>query len=242
MKNQTERKASAAVSWLGSPLHPYEDRFRLLPKEIPLVGKADRGELFAVFDGISSAPKGMGAAQAMADSLLAWFREPDRWVPSEGGLSQLLHEANQTIFDWGLEPGTSRPIGGCAGSVAWVHQGQLAIFHAGDTLALLLRPDQRPRLLTRAHEIDGALDRYFGLGRHLTIDIERVPLEEGDLVLLMSDGVTKAFGASEAADLVQAVFDRCNDHGRATEELVARSRAKGSLDDITALIIEFMDE
>jgi serine/threonine protein phosphatase PrpC len=184
----------------------------------------------------------MGAAQTMADSLLPWFREADLWALTSQGLNALLHEANQAIFDWGLEPGTGRPLGGCAGSVAWIYQGKLTVFHAGDTVAMLLRPGHRPRLLTRAHEIDGALDRYFGIGRHLRIDVEATNVEDGDMVLLMSDGVTKVFSTTEAADLIREVYDRCGAIGRAAEELVVRSRGKGSADDITVMVIEVIDE
>ena len=63
--NNTERKGCAAVSWLKnakSTRKPYEDRYRLLTKDIPLVGKSGRGELFAVLDGIGGAPRGMAAA------------------------------------------------------------------------------------------------------------------------------------------------------------------------------------
>lgn len=72
---QTETRGCAAVSWLKSPKHPYEDRYRLLTSDIVLVSRAHRGELFGVFDGIGSAPMGMAVAQAMADSQAAFLFE-----------------------------------------------------------------------------------------------------------------------------------------------------------------------
>lgn len=102
----TEQRGPAAVSWSKGTKHRvYEDRYRVLSWGIPLVAKANRGELFAVFDGIDSALRGMSAAQEMADCLVRFYREPDAINCSAAGLQQLLMEANQAISDWGFIPG-----------------------------------------------------------------------------------------------------------------------------------------
>lgn len=238
---QTETRGCAAVSWLKSPKHAYEDRYRLLTKDIPVVGQSGRGELFGVMDGIGSAPLGMAAAQAMADSLANFFRRPDLYSADWQGLYKLLHETNVSILGWGFMEGTERPLGGCAGTVAWLHDSRLTLCHAGDTVGLLIRDGQEPRQLTRLHEIHGDIYRYFGLGEQLEIDVQTCAVEEGDLVLLMSDGVTKAFSTTEAAHLASEIYGKTGDIAAAAEELVTRSRSKKSNDDITALVIEIED-
>ena len=238
---QTETRGCSAVSWLKSPKHPYEDRYRLLTKDIALVSRTKRGELFGVFDGIGSAPKGMAAAQAMADCLVDFFRRPSLYPADWQGFYKLLHETNVSIFNWGFMEGTDRPLGGCAGTIAWLRDDQLTLFHAGDTVALLLRDGQEPRQLTRLHDIHGDIYRYFGLGKTLEIDVQSCAVEEGDLVLLMSDGVTKAYSTTEAANLVMDIYGKSGDIATAAEELATRSRSKGSNDDITALAIEIED-
>lgn len=242
--NNTERKGNAAVSWLKnakSTRKPYEDRYRLLSKDIPLVGRSGRGELFAVLDGIGGAPRGMQAAQAIADCLLDFYRKPDEITPDAAGLNLLLLQTNQTINDWGCMAGTDRPLGGAAGTIAWIHDQKLTLFHAGDTAGILLREKSPPHLLTGLHEYDGGITRYFGLGRHLEIEVKTLPLEEGNLILLVSDGVTKAYSTTEAANLVQEIFDKTGDICTAVQELVMRSRSKRSSDDITAMVIEVLD-
>lgn len=238
MPEQTERKEKAAVSWLASPSHPYEDRYRLLSRDIPLVAKSGRGELFAVCDGISTAPLGMSAAQAVADSLLAFYRDPAGHPVTQEGLEQILSQSNQTIFNWGFRDGSDSPKGGCVATVAWLYEEQLTLFHAGDTVGMLLRPGDEATVLTSVHETDGFVSRYFGMGDALQLQIVHTPIEEGDVVLLMSDGVTKRFSPAEAASLVWEIFDGSGDLGRAAEELVNRSRLRGSTDDITVLLIE----
>jgi PPM family protein phosphatase len=228
-----EQKGNAAVSWVKGTKHKfYEDRYRLLPKEVPLVKKAGRGELFAVFDGIGSAPKGMNAAQEICDRLPDFFRD-GQYPCSWGGMNQLLLDANRDINAWGMMPGTDRPLGGCAGTVVWLYGLTLYVFHAGDTCTLLIR-DGKPRQLTRLHEKDGAIFSYFGLGSYLEIDGEQVNWEDSDRILLISDGVTKVFNPLEAAEFV----DEFGDIGQAASELVRQSRLKGSIDDITALLLE----
>ncbi len=244
MKN-TERKGNAAVSWLinaKSTNKPYEDRYRMLTADIPLVGKSGRGELFAVIDGMGSAPKGMTAAQAVADCLLDFYRKPAEVAADNNGLMMHLMQANLKINEWGCMTGTDRPLGGAAGTIAWIRDFRLTIFHAGDTAGILLRQGHPPRVLTSIHEFDGGISRYFGLGRQLEIEVKSECLEEGDLILMVSDGVTKVFSTTEAANLVLETFERTGDTGMAVQELVTRSRSKKSVDDITAMLIEILDE
>jgi len=243
--NNTERKGSAAVSWLKnakSTSKPYEDRYRMLTADIPLVGKSGRGELFAVLDGIGGAPMGMAAAQAVTDCLLDFYRKPEEIPADSNGLINHLQLTNIEINEWGCMDGTDRPLGGAAGTIAWIMDRRLTFFHAGDTAGILIRQEQSPRVLTSVHEYDGGISRYFGLGRRLEIEVRSERLKEGDLILMVSDGVTKVFSSTEAANLVHEVYDKTGDIGMAVQELVKRSRCKKSIDDITAMVIEVIDE
>lgn len=242
--NNTERKGSAAVSWLKNSKGKshYEDRYRLLTKDIPLVGKSGRGELFAVLDGMGSAPLGMASAQCVCDDLVRFYRELEIFSQDVQGILSLLYESNMTINGWGIVEGTDRPHGGAVGTIAWVRDLQLTIFHVGDTTGMLLRHDQAPQLLTSMHEIDGGITRYFGMGRSLEIEVKSEKLEYGDLILLVSDGVTKALSTTEAASLIMDVYDRTGDAGAAVQELVTCARGRKSTDDITAMVIEIEEE
>ena len=69
----------------------------MLPREVPPVERLNRGEIFAVFDGIGSAPEGRHAAQFMADHLIQFYRKPDDYPASPEGLQALLFEGNIEI-------------------------------------------------------------------------------------------------------------------------------------------------
>lgn len=234
----SRREMAAAACLKGTRHHLYEDSYRMFPRDIQLVSESGRGEIFAVFDGIGSAAKGKEAAQAMADILLEFYQAPESYENSARGLYDLLQKGNMLIHEWGYEGESDVPLGGCAGTVVWIYDDTLHLFHAGDTAAVLIR-DGRPKRLTREHQLEnGAIFRYFGLGPNLVIETDDLLLEEFDRVLLVTDGVTKAFSLEEASDVVE-LYD---DIGIGAKALVQRSRTKGSQDDITALLIEIEEE
>jgi PPM family protein phosphatase len=230
-----DRRQDCAVAYLKGTKHKiYEDSFRMLPREIPLVGQCRRGEIFAVFDGIGSAPEGRHAAQHMADRLISFFRHPVLYPASRQGVEALLLEANREIADWGFMPETDRPLGGCAGTVAWVLEEVLHIFHAGDTIGIHIR-DGKAIEITQAHQTaDGAIFRYFGLGSLLQLYYNEIKLEESDRILLISDGISKVKHPIEAA----AMLNDYSDIAKAVNSLAIAAQAAGSNDDITALLVE----
>lgn len=234
------RKAVAAACLKGTRHHVYEDAYRMLPRDVPLVKDLERGEIFGVFDGIGSASKGKEAAQAMADILLSFYQQPDQYEASANGLLELLQEGNMMIHGWGFEEGGDVPLGGCAGTVVWIYGYDLYVFHAGDTAAALIR-DGKVIRLTREHQIgNGAIFRYFGLGQNLKIEAEQIEVEELDKILILTDGVVpKAFLSIEEAAEVIAEYD---DISLMAKGLVQRSRNRGSQDDITAMLIEVEEE
>lgn len=242
MLTRTTSRKSAAVSFLASPHHGYEDSSRLLTAGVPIVQAAGRGMVLAVFDGIGSAPQGKQAADHMAKSLESFFHNPEVTPATWEYLSALLYQANCEIHAWGYVPGTSLPLGGCVGTIAWYLEDHLIIFHAGDTVGMVLTPDGEVRTLTRLHESREGITRYFGMGTSLRIDIESTSVDEGDLILLVSDGVTKAYSNEEAAALVKDLHGRTNDLGQIAQELVQLSRACGSKDEITVVLAEIEEE
>lgn len=222
----------------GKKNRPNEDRYRLLHADIRLVAKAERGTLFAVFDGIGSAPRGGEAAQKMCDALIQFFREEALCKPDVVSIKELLSAANTEINGWGHMPGTTRPLGGCAGTIAWFYETQAFLFHAGDTIGYRLRGDNLSTL-TSEQSNDNTLYNYFGIGRSLLIESFSLELEEGDVVILVSDGVTKSLTPT---DIDQCVIQYLvGSPQRAATELCKFAQRKGSRDDITALIIEIIE-
>jgi len=223
------------ASLRGKKNRPNEDRYRVLHAGIPLVAKAGRGEVFAVFDGIGSSPRGGESAQAMCDALSDFFlqtiTEEDDGVSS---LERILRKTNEDIYAWG-HSGSRKPAGGCAGTVAWFQAGQVIVLHAGDTAAFLLKEDIFLSL-TRDHGSGRYLDNYFGRGASLVVDVITAAVEEGETVVLMSDGITKVLSQEEIGDTISRFL--ADNVERAANELCRLAQRRGSQDDITALVVE----
>jgi PPM family protein phosphatase len=233
---ECDKREGASAFSLKSAKHSInEDRYRMLSRDIPLVAQAMRGEVFAVFDGISDAPKGHETAQEMADCLIDFFRCPENYPESTEGLWSLIMKTNIRTYNWGFMPGTDqRSLAGAAGTIAWILGETLHVFHAGDTAAFLIR-DEIITELTHAHQLEsGDIYRYFGLGPFLLPTIDSFKIEEADRILLITDGVTKVFNTHQ----IGTIINNCHNRDRTVIEIVRRSRVHGSTDDITALMVD----
>jgi serine/threonine protein phosphatase PrpC len=222
---------------IGSKAHANEDRYRILDARVPPVAESDRGFLYAVADGVGGAPKGMAAAQIVCDRLLDFYRRDDL-PPTAEGLLTLLHEINTEIHALGTMPGSDRPVGAAAATIAWLRPGGLLeLFHVGDTAAMLF-DGQRVFPLTREHGVGRGLTNYFGAGDIMRV--ERIPVtacDEGDLLCLVTDGVTKV---ATPGHLIHAMTASPN-AVIAARRVASLAQHLGSPDDITALVVEVLD-
>lgn len=232
-----ESRGRAAVAEIKGSTHSfYEDRSRMLTNEAPLVREAERGELFAVFDGVGSAPMGMRAAEAMGDELIEFFEKPDQWKDTTEGLETLIREGSQRILDWGFIEGTDRPLGAAAGTIAWMIDGDLIFFHAGDTEAWVRDGEHCRSLLPEPEEGEGIV-QYFGRGRDLDLLTGEVYSGEADRLLLFSDGLRKCVyqSAIDRALLSSAPKEKI------VRDLVEQAVKVGAPDDVTVMLVELQE-
>jgi PPM family protein phosphatase len=167
----SRREMAAAACLKGTRHQLYEDSYRMFPNEIPLVRDSNRGEIYAVFDGIGSAVKGKESSQAMADILIEFYQAPEFHEPSAKGLYQLLQKGNMLIHDWGFEGENDVPLGGCAGTLIWIYDSALHLFHAGDTVAgarknISTRWQEKPKAVLKKSTSSG--NNQLGLNREST--------------------------------------------------------------------------
>ena len=211
---------------------PNEDRYRLLGSAVPLVRRLNRGHVYAVMDGASDAPFGMRAAQLVADRLLDFYRDPTL-APSAASLASLLHAANDEAYGWGFIAGTQRSLGAAAATVAWLQpQGHLHVLHVGDTFAALFDGETlTPLTPPRAGRV---LERFVGQGPGFRLDCRTIRIREGDLLLLVSDGISGVMDLAAMADALRETGDL----DRTARTLADRARTRGSRDDATAVLIE----
>jgi protein phosphatase len=69
----------------------------------------------------------------------------------------------------------------------------------------------------------------------VTAEVHKLPLVDGDVVLLCTDGLTEMLRDAEIAEILLQEPDP----QRACEELIARANRAGGRDNVTALIAHF---
>jgi protein phosphatase len=224
----------AGVATIPGLNHPFnEDRYRLLGGDVPVVRAAGRGHLYAVMDGVGSARKGMKSAQLLADALTRFYIEPAIEASVEG-LCAIIASANREAHGWGVDPATGMQLAGAAFTVAWFEPaGNVHLFHCGDTAAFRFAGSEVERL-TGEHARRGVLAHFLGQGTTFYMDVLSVPIAEGDLLCLVSDGVTKALSTGELGRLLEGNAPMAT----MARGICATARALGSADDITCAVVE----
>jgi protein phosphatase len=139
---------------------------------------------------------------------------------------------------------------GTTATAAVVLDSELYVAHVGDSRIYLVR-DRRAQRLTTDHSvlqelIDSgatatvaaatrqrhALLRALGPEADVRVDVASMPVEDGDIVLLCSDGVWSAIGDDELA----AIVGDARELRAACSKLVALANDRGGRDNATALL------
>lgn len=197
----------------------------------------NKGILLAVADGVGGHANGREAAEYCVRNLLAdYYSTPDTWsIPQS--LDKLITALNRWLYSHSRR---ARETAGMATTLSAIAlRGQrYVIAHIGDTRIYRLR-DGCLSLLTSDHvwehpEHNNVLSRAVGLDANLSIDFIDGKLEEGDVFLLVSDGVWNALSTARLTQLLSA--------SESAEDMAARitlaALDAGSHDNCTALVCE----
>jgi protein phosphatase len=236
-------------------------RVRALNEDVYLV-RAERG-LFVVCDGVGGTPAGEVASRMAVDTVLDRLRasngatiasgagEP-RYLPQTISLVDAVRHSNQFIYEEArkdprhAEMGTTL-VGAC------LKQHIASVVHVGDSRAYLwhngrLEPLTRDHSLVEAQIHAGLLDRAESLhsahqnilvrvlGREPDVDVEvnEVPVQPGDYLLLCSDGLTRMVPEPALADAIS----RLRDPQRICDDLIDAANRHGGADNITVVVVE----
>ncbi|HVH50195.1 MAG TPA: Stp1/IreP family PP2C-type Ser/Thr phosphatase [Candidatus Bathyarchaeia archaeon] len=171
-------------------------------------------------------------------------------------LLSAIHLANQNIFQSAAEHPEQQGMG-AALTAAWIDDMQLSVGHVGDSRVYLLRTGQlqqltsdhslvaeqvRRGILTASEaeqsNLQSVLLRALGTQPEVEVDIEQVPLFQGDVLLLCSDGLTRMVTEPEIAGTLQAEPDA----QRAADKLVEHANEGGGIDNISVIVVALKPE
>lgn len=169
---------------------------------------SSKGAALVVADGVSTAEAGKEASETAVGRFVdEYFQTPDTWSVSHSG-EKILSTLNLRLFRKSHEFITETKGYLCTFSALVIKSRTAHFFHVGDSRIFLLR-DGELKTLTRDHismVADGKpfLSRALGMDNFLNVDYGRIALEEGDRILLTSDGVHDFIPQETLIELLQA--------------------------------------
>jgi protein phosphatase len=229
---------AAARTHRGTVRQENEDAF---------VCRPDLG-LFAVIDGMGGHTAGRQAAELARQALL------DTGDPARGLLA-----ANDRILRVTRSRRDLQGMG-CVASALRIEAGVARIAHVGDT-RVYLAGSAGCEQLTRDHTVAATEQERLGLSQGLAgglqgrnqvtrdlggqrrqgedwIDRLEVPLEQGALLLMCSDGLPGAVGSDELFDRLRQARRTNTPPEDLADELVALALEKGARDNVSAVVVK----
>ena len=214
-----------------------------------------RGELFIVADGMGGYKGGARAAKMTVDLVEKYLKEAPADMPFGKALDDAVRRTNVEVHQAAHNGDPDTENMGSTLVVALVSDGKVQVGHVGDSRAYLFGKG-RLRRLTRDHTrvqqmIDAemitrkqarnhpeshVLSRAIGSRPEVEMDVSPPhKLEEGDALLLCSDGLSGFVQDSK----IRKVLEQQKDAQQVAGDLVSVALAAGSNDNITVQYVRF---
>ena len=201
--------------------------------------------LLVVADGMGGHAAGEVASQMTVDGIKRLLASEDLESPDLEGnafgmfLGKVLEGVNQEVWEAGQTP--EKQGMGTTCTLAAIRGDQLFLAHIGDSRAYLLRDGELHQVSTdhswveeavamgtltreeaRVHPNRNVITRAIGLDQQVKVDTSSMPLADGDLILLCSDGLNSMIPDDEIKralldngpkQVCQALIDCANNAG-----------------------------
>ncbi len=225
-------------------------------------GYDTRAGIFVVCDGMGGQAAGEVASKIAVDTVLAYFRQEEKKGSEVLGrqisevselansLAHAIQLANQAIREASAHDGASAGMG-CTIVAARVEGDLFSIAHVGDSRIYLIRggaiqqltidhslvmEQVRRGMITMEEaehfEMQNVIVRALGSEDSVEADLADLTLEEGDTLLLCSDGLSRYVKDERMMELING-----KDLEEACDGLIEAAKAGGSDDNITCLLI-----
>lgn len=222
-----------------------------------------QGHVFMVADGVGGREGGRLASTVAVQEMATYVLTTMPWLPSdrdtpcaalEHGFESALRESQQRIRHEAREQGIDPRLGTTL-TLAYVTRPYVHVVHAGDSRGYISRGEDLYRL-TRDHTVAQALldaagdldpgpvearwghvlDNVIGGSTDdLQVDMQRLELEEGDRLLLCTDGLTAYLDDAE----LRSRLHQGGSLEELAEQMVQSAFDRGGHDDITVVLAQF---
>lgn len=209
-----------------------------IPKEPLLTSK---GIAIALADGISSSDVSQVASETAVKSFLTdYFCTSEVWSVKKSAQQVLiatnswLHsQTRQSQHRYDKDKGYV-----CTLSAIVIKSTTAHILHVGDSRIYRLRGNALEQL-TKDHrhwvsQDKSHLSRALGISQELEIDYHALPVDKGDIFLLVTDGIYEFVAPDLLINLIHANEDYLD---KAAQGIVDKAYAQGSTDNLTAQVV-----
>lgn len=206
--------------------------------------------LFVIADGMGGHAAG-DVASATAVEVIQEKRDEISSTDPET-LSNVIREANRAIWSRSADDTNLRGMGTTC-TMILVADSEAKVAHVGDSRAYLFH-DGEIRQITDDHTLVGRLvregklrpeeaarhpqrsmvTRALGVDEDVEVDLFSLALEEGDRLLICSDGLSGMVSEDEMTEILNSE----SDPQRAADVLVDRANEAGGEDNITVIVID----
>lgn len=206
--------------------------------------------LYVVADGMGGHRGGQVASQVALETMETLATE------GRSSLAEHVRKANRAVWDRSEEDEQLSGMGTTL-TAARIEGASALIAHVGDSRAYMLR-DGALRQLTTDHTLvarmvksgeiteaeadvhphKNVLTRALGTDQEVEVDEDSIALEDGDRLLLCSDGLT----GMVTEDQIQAILENSDQPQQAADRLVKAANRAGGIDNISVVVIDAIGE
>ncbi|MGH2806463.1 MAG: Stp1/IreP family PP2C-type Ser/Thr phosphatase [Actinomycetota bacterium] len=206
---------------------------------------------FAVADGMGGHVAGDIASQTAIETIAGGTQDGATRDPSV--LEGLIKAANGAIWEKAQDDPALHGMGTTC-TLVLVDDSQVHIGHVGDSRAYLFRGGDLSQLTedhtlvarmvkegrlqpeeAERHPQRSIITRTLGVDPEVQVDTSSLPVQEGDRILICSDGLTSMIDAGDISDVLSSV----DDPQQAVDRLVDLANDAGGEDNVTTVIIDF---
>lgn len=196
-----------------------------------------KGGAAVIADGVSSCAESHIASQTSVTSFMQdYFSTPHSWSV-RNSVSRVMTALNSWLHKENAQSSREKDSLLCTFSALIIKSNSVHWFHVGDSRIYHLQDGQLEQL-TQDHILKSGgknyLARALGGDRHLEVDYATRSVKEGDMLLMTTDGVHEFLSSRDIKEILSNDF---NNPEKAADSLVQQALAKGSDDNLTALIV-----
>ncbi|MGH7927421.1 MAG: Stp1/IreP family PP2C-type Ser/Thr phosphatase, partial [Candidatus Binatia bacterium] len=212
------------------------------------------GALYIVADGMGGHKGGALAAELAVQELERHLQQTPAGEPVDQAIQAAFVKANKSVYEKAHSGDTTTEGMGTTAVLLLISGQNATLAHVGDSRAYLYRDNRLTRLTTdhtvvekmvqagmlkpedaADHPDSSVLERAIGSKPDIEVDIRNELLNQGDAILLCSDGLSGYVADTQ----IESVLRSQKTVKETTEDLVRLALEKGGKDNVTVQLIQY---